>query len=216
MRRTNANFLKALVGVGKAIQGETFARHRPVMNIFDKRGIVALGAFVAPNASIIGEAVVGSGVSVMYGAVIRADKNKVFIMNNSIIMDRAVLSTVSSLATGFPSAIKIGWECIIGPGAVLTSCELDKNVIVGAGAVIGEGSIIEKNCHIAAGAIVPAGTYIPAGQLWAGNPAKYVRDVSGYELDERPKNIEELINVGRVHDEEILPWGTTYQGVKNV
>ena len=47
------------------------------------------------------------------------------------------------------SAIKIGWECIIGPGAVLTSCELDKNVIVGAGAVIGEGSIIEKNCHIA-------------------------------------------------------------------
>ena len=55
MRRTNANFLKALVGVGKAIQGETFARHRPVMNIFEKNPVLAVDTFVAPNASIIGQ-----------------------------------------------------------------------------------------------------------------------------------------------------------------
>jgi len=203
-------FAKELVGVGSTVKNETFARHRNVMNLMDKRGAIPTGVFIAPNASVIGEVLVSNKVSIWYGAVLRADKNKMEINYSTAIMDRAVLSTVPSLSSGFPAVLHIGEECIIGPGSIITSCDIGDNVVVGAGAIIGEGSVIENNCYIAPGSVVPSGTFIPSGQLWAGNPAVYVRDVSGYEQDVRYKQIDSTYGLSKQHDEEFLPYPSNY------
>ena len=169
---------------------------------------------MAPNASVIGDVLLFGKVSVWYGAIIRGDKNIVRIGTNSSIHDRAVLTTVSKSTTGFAAELDVGRECHIGAGAVLTSCALKDGVHIGPGAVIGEGAIIGENSHIAAGAVVAPGTLVGDNQLWAGNPATYVRDVSGYEIDEREDKLDDTWTLALQHGDEFLPYGTVYQGAK--
>ena len=88
----------------------------------------------------------------------------------------------TSIPSGLPAEVKIGSFCTIGHGAVLHSCTLKDRVLVGMNAVIQEGTIIEEDSMVAAGAVVLPETHIPSGQLWAGNPAKYVRDVTAEEV----------------------------------
>lgn len=174
--------------------------------------MIANETFVAPNASVIGSVLIFGKVSVWYGAVIRGDKNIVRIGTHSSIADRAVLSTVSTLPSGFPAELDVGRECTVGAGALLTSCTIKDGSTIGAGAVIGEGAVVGENCHIAAGAVVPAHTLVPDNQLWAGNPAVYVRDVSGYEIDEREDRLDDIWMLATKHSEEFSPYGTVYQG----
>ena len=98
------------------------------------------------------------------------------------MQDKAVIHCSTSLPSELPAETKIGNYCTIGHGAVLHSCTLKDRVLVGMNAVIQEGSIIEQDSMIAAGAVVLPETHVPAGQLWAGNPAKYVRDVTEDEI----------------------------------
>lgn len=188
-----------------------FARHRPVMNLFDKRPTVSAGCFVAPNASVIGKVLLFDRVSIMYGAVIRGDLAKVKIGSLSNVQDRVVIKTVASLDSGFPSDVSIGDKVTICPGAILTSCTVGSNSLVGAGAIIQTGCDIGPECVVAAGSVVPADTVIPRGQFWAGNPAKYVRDTDEVELGAFDKLAEAHYMVAEQHIDEILPYGTVYQ-----
>lgn len=108
-----------------AAQAE-IARHRPVMNLFDKRPVLAADVFVAPNASVIGDVLCYDRSSVWYGAVVRGDKNKVRIGRVTSILDRAVLCTVTKAGVdnGFPSDLNIGSYVTVGQGSVLTSCTI--------------------------------------------------------------------------------------------
>ena len=168
---------------------------------------------MAPNASVIGSVLLFGKVSVWYGAIIRGDKNIVRIGTNSSIKDRAVLTTVSTLPSGFPAELDVGRECTIGAAAVLTSCNIKDGAHIGAGAIIGEGSIVGANAHIAAGAVVAPGTLVPDNQLWAGNPAVYVRNVSGFEIDDRDDRLDDTWTLAMQHSEEFSPYGTVYQNV---
>lgn len=102
------------------------ARHRPVMNLFDKRPVLAADVFVAPNASVIGDVLCYDRSSVWYGAIVRGDKNKVRIGRVTSILDRAVLSTVTKpgVDNGFPSDLNIGSYVTVGQGSILTSCTI--------------------------------------------------------------------------------------------
>jgi gamma-carbonic anhydrase len=151
-------------------------------------------------------------VSVWYGSIIRGDKNIVRVGTWSTIKDRAILSTVSSLSSGFPAVLEVGRQVEVGAGAILTSCTIKDGTVIGAGAIVGEGSVVGENCHIAAGAVLAPNTLVPNNQLWAGNPAVYVRDVSGFEADERTPIMEETWALAQRHSEEFLPYGTVYQG----
>jgi carbonic anhydrase/acetyltransferase-like protein (isoleucine patch superfamily) len=148
--------------------------------------------------------------SVWYGAVIKGDKNTVKLGTWSSVQDRAVIQTVSTLESGFPAECVVGRQVTVGPSAVLTSCTVKDGTQIGAGAIIGAGSIVGENCHIAAGAVVEPGTFIPASQLWAGNPASYVRDVSIYEVDEIEDQVEDIWANAEQHSEEFLPYGNIY------
>lgn len=114
--------------------------------------------------------------------MVRADKHRVKIGSNTNVQDRAVINTVTSLDNGFPADVTIGEEVTIGHGALLTSCTVGSRVLIGQGAIVQAGADIGSDSMIAAGAVVLPNTVVPSKQLWAGNPAKYVRDLTDEEL----------------------------------
>lgn len=212
---------QALDRVGLTITGtesfrETFSRHRPVMNLYDKRPLVAVDAFVAPSASVIGEVLLYERVSVWYGAVLRADKNKIIVGACSNIQDRAVIYCSDKLDSGFSSEVDIGSFVTIGHGAILHSCTIRDESLIGIGAIISKGVIVDKNSIVAAGAVVLEDTFIPSGQLWAGNPAKYIRDLTEDEITSISKSATEYSLLASKHSEEFLPWGTIYQAAERM
>mmetsp|Transcript_13930 Transcript_13930/g.41492 ORF Transcript_13930/g.41492 Transcript_13930/m.41492 type:complete len:202 (-) Transcript_13930:42-647(-) len=154
------------------------SRHRPVCKLGSDRPVVANDAFVAPNASVVGQVELRDEASVWYGAVIRGDLSAVSIGAGSNVQARAVVQTVESLDSGFPAAVKIGDGVSIGAGATLRSCVVEHNVSIGAGAAVLEGAVVQANSILEPGAVVPAGGLIPAGEKWAGNPAAFVAKAS--------------------------------------
>ena len=98
------------------------------------------------------------------------------------VQDRAVINTVSHISSGMSGDVEIGEGVTIGHGALLTSCVIGNHSLIGQGSIIQKGAEIGKECVIAAGAVVEEDSIIPARQLWAGNPAKYVRDVTEADI----------------------------------
>jgi len=216
MRR--AIVVRASSRLGISAAGEqVVARHRPILSLGPQRPTMATDVFVASSATVVGDVLCYDRSSVWYGATVRGDKSKVRIGRVTSVLDRAVLSTVSSPAfdTGFPSDLNIGSYVTVGQGSVLTSCTIGDGTQIQPGVVVQEGSVIEKNCILAAGSVVPPGTLVPQGQFWAGNPAKYVRDVAEEELGTFEKQAEAIATLALAHAEEFLPFGTAYLNVED-
>ena len=137
---------------------ETWSRHRKLMNLYEKRPVVALDAFIAPNASIIGDVNIGDKTSVWYGAVIRGDVNKIKIGSMSNVQDRVVIHAAKPNSEGgFPTTTTVGDYVSIGHGAVLSSCVIENNVVIGPNALVLDGALVEKNSIIEPGTVVPPG-----------------------------------------------------------
>lgn len=152
--------------------------------------------WVASNATIIGDVTVGKFCSFFHGVTIRGDNCKVTIGQKTVIQDNTLLST--SDHENKNSQIIIGDKVNIGVNCNIDSCRIDD------GAVISNGATIHRNCHIqagsmvAAGAVVRANTVVPSGQIFAGNPAQYLRDLKPEELvnmSESQTEMRELANV---------------------
>jgi len=200
----------ALEATGNEIFNETFSRHRSLMNLYDKKIIAASGTFVAPNATLVGDVLLMDFASVWYGAVVRGDRNKVTIGHKSNIQDRAVISTVTALESEFPAAVTIGDFVTVGHGALLTSCTIGDKCLIGQGSIVSEGAEIGDNVIIAAGAVVLPNIIVPSGQLWAGNPAKYIRDVTEDEKAQFEESSEKYSELSVEHEAEFLPYGVNH------
>ena len=159
---------------------------------------------------MIGQVLAHDQVSIWYGAVVRGDVNKVKIGPVTTVQDRAVVQAVSSLESGFGADVNIGGYCTIEKGAILTSCILEDNVQIGAGAIVAEGSVIGRNAVISAGAVVEAGTLVGANEFWAGNPAKFVRTVEEEESGTFEKLAVATAELAQEHAAEFLPHGFAY------
>ncbi len=129
--------------------------------------------FIAENAAIIGEVTMGNQCSVWYNAVIRGDVHYIKMGNKVNVQDGAVIH-----ATYLKSPTNIGNNVSIGHNAMVHGCTIHDNVLVGMGAIVMDDCIIESNVIIAAGAIVTKGTHVPSGTIYAGIPAKKVKDIS--------------------------------------
>ena len=140
-------------------------------------------AFIAPGARIIGDVTVGPEASIWYNCVLRGDVNRIRIGARTNIQDGSVLH-VDSPRPGNPAGLPtiIGEDVLIGHMAMVHGCILHDRAFVGLGAIVMDGCEIESGGMLAAGALLAPGRRIPAGQLWAGRPAKYVRDLSAEEL----------------------------------
>ncbi|PHS52083.1 MAG: gamma carbonic anhydrase family protein [Lutibacter sp.] len=138
-----------------------------------KKPIIGRDCFIAENAVIIGEVEMGNQCSIWYNAVIRGDVHYIKLGNKVNVQDGAVIH-----ATYKKSPTNIGNNVSIGHNALVHGCTLHDNVLVGMGAIIMDDCIVESNSIIAAGAVVTKGTHVQSGSIYAGVPAKKVKDIS--------------------------------------
>lgn len=129
--------------------------------------------FVAENATIIGDVTFGNQCSVWYNAVVRGDVHFIKIGDKVNIQDGAIIH-----CTYQKHPTIIGNNVSIGHGAIVHGCTIHDNVLVGMGAIIMDNCIIHSNCIIAAGAVLTQNTVVEAGSIYAGVPAKKVKDIN--------------------------------------
>jgi carbonic anhydrase/acetyltransferase-like protein (isoleucine patch superfamily) len=129
--------------------------------------------FIAPNATIVGDVIIGDDCSIWFNAVVRGDVNFIRIGNKVNIQDGACIHCTFQRTTTI-----IGNNVSIGHNAVVHGCVVHDNVLIGMGAIILDESVIHSNTIIAAGAVVLEGTVCEAGSVYAGVPAKKVKDIS--------------------------------------
>jgi len=139
---------------------------------------IAEDVFIAPGAQVIGDVEIGPGSSVWFNCVLRGDVNFIRIGARTNIQDGTVVH-VSRKTHG----TTIGNDVLIGHMAMIHGCELQDGCFVGLGATVMDGCVIEPGAMLAAGALLTPGKRIPAGQMWAGRPAKYVRDLTPEEIE---------------------------------
>lgn len=128
--------------------------------------------FVAENATLIGDLIMGDQCSVWYQAVIRGDVNAIRVGNRVNIQDGAVIH-----ATYEKAATTIGDDVSIGHNAIVHGCILKDKVLVGMGSIIMDNCIVESNSIIAAGSVVTQNTHIPEGTIYAGIPARKIKEI---------------------------------------
>lgn len=129
--------------------------------------------FIAPNATVVGDVVIGDDCSIWFNAVIRGDVNSIIMGNKVNIQDNAVVH-----CTFQKTQTIIADNVSIGHSAIVHGCTIEKNVLVGMGAIVMDNCYIEENSIIAAGAIVLEGTRVKSGTIYAGVPAKEVKKLS--------------------------------------
>lgn len=129
--------------------------------------------YIAENATIVGEVVCGDRCSFWFNAVVRGDVHFIRIGNQVNIQDGAVIHCTYQKAPTI-----IGNNVSIGHNALVHGCTIHDNVLIGMGSIVMDGCIVESNSIVAAGAVVLEGTHILSGSVYAGVPAKKVKEVS--------------------------------------
>lgn len=202
---------KRAVALPKEVDSyEPHSKHRVLLPLYDLSPVILLECFIAPNATIVGEVLIGQNTAVWYGAVIRGDINSVKIGSSCIIGDNTVIHTAGSLPTGIPAGVSIGHMVNIQSNCTIYSADIADECLIGHKSVVLEGARLERGCAIGPNSVVPPGRIIPSGQLWAGNPVEYVRDLSKGEIQNiihtTRQNYTKLMN----HKYEFLPYNSAY------
>ncbi len=149
-----------------------------MMYALDEKCVSFLGeaAYIAPNATLIGDIDIHTDASIWFNVVIRADNDKVTIGECSNIQDGSILH----IDPGFP--LTIGRNVTVGHKAMLHGCTIGDNSLIGINAVVLNGAKIGKNCLIGANALIPERMVIPDGSMVLGSPGKIKRTLSDQEI----------------------------------
>ncbi len=132
-----------------------------------------LNCYIAPNATITGDVTTGDDCSFWFNAVVRGDVNTIRLGNKVNVQDGAIIH-----CTYLKAGTVIGNNVSIGHNAIVHGCVIDDNVLVGMGAILMDHSHIGSNSIIAAGSVVLENTVVEAGSIFAGVPAKKVKNIS--------------------------------------
>lgn len=161
-----------------------------IFPVNDKHPQMGENCFIAPNATIVGEVTMGNECSVWFNAVIRGDVNKITLGNKVNVQDGAIIH-----CTYQKCGTIVGNNVSIGHNAIVHGCVINENVLVGMGAIIMDNAQIGSNSIIAAGAVVLENTIVEPGSIYAGVPAKKVKNIS-----------EALINgeINRIADNYVM------------
>lgn len=144
-----------------------------IKEVLGKYPQIGEDCFIAENATIVGDVVMGDQCSVWFNAVIRGDVHYIKMGDKVNIQDGAVIH-----CTYKKSPTTIGNNVSIGHNAIVHGCTLKDNVLVGMGSIIMDDCVVESNSIIAAGAVLTKGTHVPSGSVFAGMPAKKIKDIS--------------------------------------
>ncbi|MCW5835656.1 MAG: gamma carbonic anhydrase family protein [Labilithrix sp.] len=152
------------------------------MPIYSHKGVapkIGERVYLAPNATVIGDVVIGDDSSVWFGAVIRGDVFPIRIGARTNIQDNAVVHV-----TGGRAAATIGDDVTVGHLALVHGATVGNRCLVGMGSVVLDGAVVEDECFIAAGALVPPGMHVPSRSLMVGRPARVARTLGDAHMAE--------------------------------
>ncbi len=145
---------------------------------------IGKNAFLAENATIIGDVVMGDDCSVWFNAVLRGDVNSIRIGNRVNIQDGSVLHTLYQKST-----VEIGDDVSIGHNVVIHGAKIENGALIGMGAIVLDHAVIGEGAIIAAGSVVLSGTKVEPGSIYAGVPAKFVKMVDAEQAKEMNQKI---------------------------
>jgi len=148
-----------------------------IKSIQGKSPKIPKDCYIAENATVIGEVEFGSECSVWFNAVIRGDVHYIKIGNKVNIQDGAIVH-----ATYQKHPTNIGNNVSIGHNAIVHGCTIEDNVLIGMGAIVMDNCIVQSNAIVAAGSVVTQNTIVESGTIYAGIPAKKVKDIDASEF----------------------------------
>mgnify|MGYP002717021750 FL=1 len=147
-------------------------------------------AFIADTAVVIGDVEIGEQSGIWFGCVVRGDVNVVRIGARTNIQDGVVIHVASK-----GQGTYIGDDITIGHMALLHACTLENGCFVGMRACLMDGSYVETGGMVAAGALLTPGKRVRKGELWAGTPARFMREVTPEELDFFPRSARQYVDL---------------------
>jgi carbonic anhydrase/acetyltransferase-like protein (isoleucine patch superfamily) len=150
--------------------------------------------FIAPNATLIGDVAIGDDAGIWFGAILRGDVKEIRVGARTNLQDGAILHG-SKHGTG----VHVGQDVTVGHGAIIHACRVEDGAFVGMGAVIMDDAVIESGALIAACALVPPGKRVPSGELWGGNPARKMRDLTEAERRDLTKTAARYVEYGQTY-----------------
>ncbi|RYZ97256.1 MAG: gamma carbonic anhydrase family protein [Sphingobacteriaceae bacterium] len=156
-----------------------------ILPVKDKFPAWGNDCYIAENATVVGDVVMGDNCSVWFNAVVRGDVHYIKIGDNTNIQDGAIIH-----ATYLKAPTTIGSNVSIGHNAIVHGCTLQDNVLIGMGAIVMDHAVIEEFVIIAAGSVVLENTVCETGYLYAGTPAKKIKPIT----DEQRELLKRLPN----------------------
>jgi len=159
---------------------------------------VAPDVFLAPGSIVVGDVEIGERSSLWYNVVVRADVGKITIGSGTNLQDGTVVHV-----TGGQYDTHIGNDVLIGHLCMVHGCELHDHSFIGMKATILDGAVIETDAMVAAGAIVTPNKIVRSGELWAGAPAKKMRDMTPEEMERRRRSAPNYAANARQHQKSL-------------
>lgn len=150
----------------------------PIYELAGVRPTIAPDVFIAPNASVIGDVVIGDSSSIWFGVVLRGDVFPIRIGARTNIQDNSVVHV-----TGGKTMTTVGDDVTVGHSAIVHGCKVGNRCLIGMGSIVLDGAVIEDECFIAAGSLVPPGMHVPSRSMVMGKPGKVVRALRPEELE---------------------------------
>lgn len=133
---------------------------------------IGKNTYMAENATVLGDVVIGDDCSIWFNAVLRGDVNSIRIGNRVNIQDGTVLHTLYQKST-----VEIGDDVSIGHNVVIHGAKIENNVLIGMGSIVLDHAVIGEGAIVAAGSVILSGTIVEPGSIYAGVPAKFVKKV---------------------------------------
>jgi carbonic anhydrase/acetyltransferase-like protein (isoleucine patch superfamily) len=165
-------------------------------------------AFVAANATVVGDVVLGRNASVFFGAVLRGDINVIRVGEGTNLQDNAIVHLADDRGA------HIGAWCTVGHGAIVHACEIGNECLIGMGATILDGARIGAQSLVGANSLVTQGFHCPPGSLVYGSPARVVRALTRRERVSLKAWARKYVGVARAH--AALAGGLQRSSVKKV
>jgi carbonic anhydrase/acetyltransferase-like protein (isoleucine patch superfamily) len=170
-----------------------------ILSFFGKAPKIHDSAFIAPGARIIGDVEIGPDASIWYNCVLRGDINRIVIGARTNLQDSTIVHVEGPRPAfeGLPTMV--GDDVLVGHMAILHGCVLDDRAFVGMGSIVMDGARIGSGGMLGAGAMLTPRQVVPPAELWAGRPAKLMRQLIESELGAMSEQSQGYVHNGRLH-----------------
>ena len=172
--------------------------------------VIGENTFLAETAVILGDVTIGRDCSIWYNAVLRGDVNRIVIGDRTNIQDGAVLHTIYDQAK-HPSQTIIGNDVSVGHNATIHGAVIEDNCLIGMGATVLDNAVVASGCIVAAGALVLSGAKLEPDSVYAGVPARKVKEVTPEQREELwNASVKGMIPMGHAQQAEDIAWATVF------